>query len=134
MQGGLYSGARTPRPEDVTLRSVVTIGASGAVTNQTKRKVSGFVVTRSAAGIYHVTLLNKWAELTGWALGFMAASDAPAANTGTQLVLRSETVTTTKLVIIHVKEETTPTANADPASGAKLSITLHVTGRAQGTE
>jgi hypothetical protein len=92
----------------------VAIGAAGAPTLTEGLGVTS--ISRVSAGLYRITLNDKWSRLMDVHVVHLAAT---AEDLTAQVKL--ETVTTTKLVEVFTKVAAVAT---DPANGDRLLITL----------
>lgn len=102
--------------ETKNVHAVVTIGASGAPTKVANDSVGVATVTRDTAGVYIVTLDDKYNSL----VGFHVMQEATTAEDLTFQV-ESEDVAGAKTVQFQCKAAAVET---DPSSGSTLRVTM----------
>lgn len=112
----------------VTVGLVNQLGASGAVGSSHAYNGDAAVASlvRDSAGVYTLTLRDKWVALRGWRIGHLVAGATPA-NKGTAWKLDSEDVVGAKTVVFRCEIPATAGAAAtpqDPPDSSKLYVTL----------
>lgn len=104
----------------------VTIGASGAPTVVTDASLGVASVVRTSAGLYRITLTDKFTSLVGMECEQLHASIQQ--HTRVQLV--AETVATTKLIDVWTLAPTSSSVTTliatDPASASTLYFTFYL--------
>jgi Flp pilus assembly CpaE family ATPase len=125
MQGLLYPGSKRLRRETVTLNGRVNLGATGAVSTQTKQKLSGFVVARTGVGTYTITLSARYSELLGLDVNIIGANATYAATAGREMFITSDLTTTTKVITIKFLRTDTG-AVAEVEDNAKLLFEINL--------
>lgn len=119
----IFNMVKGLRKSHVSLYTTVTMGAA-AIASQTSQAKSGMVVTRTNVGTYTITLDDVWYELIGAGYGFQMTGFNLATEacgfwiTGVNLSTRTITFVTYTI--------TNAPAVADPPSGMKFFITLHL--------
>lgn len=102
----------------VDLFAKVTVGATGAPTLARGKGIAS--VVRNSAGLYTITLADKYNALLGATVTCIVPTGVQAAP-NPQIV--SETVATTKTVVIQFNDLSTPSAT-DPAEGESFLVHL----------
>lgn len=121
MQGLLFPGSKTLRRETVVLYGRVNLGATGAVSSQTKKKSSGFTVARTGAGVYTLTLATKYSELLGLNISLIGANATYTAAAGREFFITSDLTSTTGVITFKFLRTDTG-AVAEVEDNAKLAI------------
>lgn len=123
MQGMLNTGARSLRRDTVVLYGRLNLGATGAITTQTKRRSSGFTVARTGAGVYTITLGAKYSELLRLTATIVGANATYTAAAGREVYISSDLTTTTGIITIRFMRTDTG-AVAELEDNAKVLIEL----------
>jgi hypothetical protein len=106
---------RTARLGLVDLYSKLVVGATGAVSSQTGEGLSGFVITRAAAGRYRLTFTEKWNDMVY--ANFVVDSQGTVVDASCQ-VFTGYTATNGYVDLSHVVAG----SELDPVSGNELLI------------
>lgn len=123
MKGLFYPGAVSQRRELVMLCGRLNLGSTGAITAQTKKRLSGFVAARTAAGTYTITLTNPYCELVNLKINIIGANSTYTAAAGRQYFITSDLTTTTGVITLKFLRTDTG-AVAEIEDNAKVLITL----------
>lgn len=104
----------------------VAIGATGEPTINAAASNGVASISRTSAGLYRVTLTDKWTSLVGIESHLLYSSIEPVV----KCQIKAETVATTKLVdvwtLAATDADTTTLAATDPTDGATLYVTLYL--------
>lgn len=125
MQGALFPGPKARRRETVVLQGKLNLGATGAITTQTKKRFSGFTAARTGAGIYTLTLTTKYSELLNVVINIIGANATYAATAGREYFMSSDLTTTTGVITVKFLRTDTG-AVAEIEDSAKVLITLEL--------
>lgn len=101
----------------------LNLGTTGAITTQTKKKLSGFVAARTGVGTYTLTIVGRFMELLNYNINFISAT-MPAAN-GISAFVTSDLSTTTGVITVQFRRTDTG-ANAEIVDNAKMLVTLEL--------
>lgn len=100
----------------VRLYAKVTYGASGAPTLSTANSKGIASISRTSAGLYAITLQDVYNKFMHMSCSQVGASSGATAQAAPILSLKSETVSSTKIITIQFRAIDNSTAT-DPASG-----------------
>jgi hypothetical protein len=125
MKGHLFPGERKLRRDTVRLHGRLNLGATGAITTQTKQRFSGFVAARTGVGTYTLTCSDKYSELLNFNINIIGANATYAAASGFGAFVTSDLITTTKVITIQFRRTDTG-ANAEVENNAKVLIDLEL--------
>lgn len=123
MQGEFFPGPKSLRRETVTLYGRVNLGATGAISTQTKKRYSGFTVARTGAGIYTITLSSKYSELMRLAIVVIGANATYTSTAGREFFITSDLTTTTGVITVKFLRTDTG-AVAEIEDSAKLMVSI----------
>lgn len=123
MKGLLYPGPKSQRRELVMLCGRLNLGSTGAITTQTKKRLSGFVAARTGAGVYTLTLTNPYCELVNLKINIIGANATYTAAAGREFFITSDLTTTTGVITIKFLRTDTG-AVAEIEDNAKVMVTL----------
>jgi hypothetical protein len=96
-------GGLSPRRDQVDLVGRLNLGATGAITTQTKKKYSGFVAARTGAGVYTITLdktAARYAELLAFQATIIGANATYTATAGRDYYISSDLTATTGVITV----------------------------------
>lgn len=104
----------------------VAIGASGAPTLNAAASNGVASISRTSAGLYRITLTDKWSSLVGIESHILYSSIEPVV----KCQIKAETVSTTKLIdlwtLAATNSSTTTLAATDATNGATLYVTFYL--------
>lgn len=118
MQGMQFiDGVKTYRREQCIYQTRLNLGVTGAITTQTKRKLSGVAAARTGVGLYTFTFPFKNSELLWYDFKLISAT-APAAN-GLDAFVTSDLSATTGVITVQFRRTDTG-ASAEIVDNAKV--------------
>lgn len=119
-------GGLSPRRDQVDLLGRVNLGTTGAITTQTLRKFSGYVLARTGVGTYTLTLdkvAARYAELLALVINVIGANATYTAAAGREYFITSDLTSTTGVITLKFLATTTG-AVAEIEDNAKLIVKL----------
>jgi hypothetical protein len=112
----------TPGNRVAVLYGRATLDGSGQVV--TSQDCKRFSIARTSAGVYTITLTDKWLQLVGCNVMVLAAGVTPAGDGGNWKVNSAAVSAATPTIVIMNETFASPGVAVDPQPSAILLITL----------